>query len=152
MTNMMTRELIALALDCIKSLIDLARSSSTDTLRAFRTRARDLPTTMFVNGFAYTLVYVASRSSAKAIDNGLIAKSCSDLTSMLRELSQGLGREEVGYALYGLLLTFLIKSAGLTNAKSFDELVKKAMEDPVLERGAGVIAEWIKRLAEAYID
>lgn len=149
---MVPREVIAQVLECIKMVTDVRSGISRDRLEAFRSRARDLPSTMFINGFAYALTYIASRSTIKTIELGLLAESCNDLLTKLVEHIKNVEREEAGYIMYGSILAFLIKQAGLSTAKSFDELLRAAMEDVILSQGALVLAEWIKRLAEAYIS
>lgn len=130
-----------------------------DYLKAFRTRARSLPTMLYTNGLSYTIVYVASRSSHEAVEIGLISESCEDLLMRLESLLAGrskaggksIDKEEAGYILYGSLLAYLLKTARFTTVRKFDELVRAALDDALLNQGANLVAEWIKRLAEAYI-
>lgn len=148
----MEQGVVTQVLECVKLVVGPESGLSKDQLDAFKARARSLPSMLFTNGLAYTLVYVASRSNYKAVDVGLASESCNDLVSKLKSLLYKAEREEAGYFLYGSLLAYMLKYARLTTAKSFDELVKKAMEDAFLNQGALAIAEWIKRLAEAYIQ
>lgn len=149
MKAMLPRETLIQAVDCVSRLVNKIQG---DKIEAFRARARDLPTMMFSNGFAYTLVFIASRGSVEAIELGLRANSCDELVESITQQIVREDRETAGYIIYGSLLLYLVRNARLTEKASFNDLLKESLENNLIDRGAQIIAEWVKRLAEAYIS
>lgn len=123
-------------------------------LSSFRSRARDLPTLVFTRGLAYSIVYIASRSSEATFRLGLEASDCSDLSKKVQEHVKNMADEESGYVLYGALLAFAMKTCGMNIKTAEDplkELVEVSLKDPLVNARALEVAEWIKRFAEAYV-
>lgn len=155
---MISDEIILKILDFVKSLVDMCINTETSkefhdcdkVLRSFRTRAREIPSLMFTNGFAYTVTYIAARSSSHAIDIGLTKN---DHVEIIKEIfkSNKYDNEKAGYALYGALLAFTLKATGLVKESSFVELVKLFLNNPALETSVFAIADWVKRFTEAFI-
>ncbi|MCS7099860.1 MAG: type III-B CRISPR module-associated protein Cmr5 [Sulfolobales archaeon] len=154
---MMTENLVKIVTECVsgfkKKLGD--KGFSEDMLSSFRSRAREAPTLIFMRGLPYTLVYVASRSSQEVFSLGLNAETCEDLSSkILKYIEEKNLRdkaEKTGYVIYGALLAFAMKKAGVTRAGDFESLIKSVLNDPLASTRASTVADWIKRFAEAYI-
>lgn len=125
-----------------------------EVLQTFRARAREAPSMIFSSGLAYTLVYIASRAgSTDAVQPGLEKGSYEEVLRYVVVEKEGEfeGKEELGYSIYGNMLTYLLKRTGLLKSTKFSDLVKEALENPALDRVSLEISEWIKRLAEALI-
>lgn len=151
---MSTEEVIRVVSECVSTY---KMEFDRDVLRSFRSRARESPALMFSRGLAYAIVYVASRSSETVFGIAFNARGCADLCARLREHAgaEEIRAEELGYALYGALLTFAIKAYGIVveagSGDLFKSLVEVFLRDPVANAKAFEVAEWIKRFAEAYI-
>ena len=130
---------------------------SEDVLRSFRARARGLASELAVNGLASTLVLLAARSSAVAIERmGLRSSGFKDAVEAVknraeREKLNIEGGEAAGYALYAAALLHLLKHDGMSLPATLKDLVERALKDPILEHKALEAASWLKRAAEAYI-
>lgn len=135
--------IVPILVDCVEKI------SQSKSAKRFKSRARDLPTDLFTRGLAYTLTYIAARSSATLVEIGLTVNSCDELISNLEK--SNVDEEELGYALYGALILFSIKKMGLLRKTRFADIVKEALSNHVLDHYAMIVAEWTKRLAEAYI-
>lgn len=141
----MRSEIIPKISECVEEI-----SRSPDVRERFRGRARDIPSDIFSRGLAYALTYTAARSSARAVEKGLMITSCKDLVKGIAD--EEMSPEEKGYALYGALLLYILKEAGVLKATTFSEAVRSVLGNPMIEVYASSAAEWIKRLAEAYIE
>lgn len=156
---MIPDEVILKILDFVKSLIDMCMNTEINegfrdcdkVLKSFRARAREMPSLMFTNGFAYAITYIAARSSSNAIDIGLTKNNHAEIIQEIFKSNKH-DNEEAGYALYGALLALALKTTGLVKESSFPELVRSFLNNPVLEISALAIADWIKRFAEALIS
>lgn len=151
---MSIEEVVRVVSECVSTY---KREFDRDTLRSFRSRARESPALMFSRGLAYAIVYVASRSSETVFGIAFSARGCADLCARLREHAgaEEMGAEEFGYALYGALLAFAMKAYGVVieagSGDLFKGLVEVFLRDPVANARALEVAEWVKRFAEAYI-
>lgn len=134
-------------IECVEKI---STSSSVEYRKSFRSRARGMPADLFSRGLAYMLTYAAARSSATAIEVGLTANSCEELINNVKNMK--LKSEEYGYATYGALVLYSLKQANLVSRTKFSDIVKEALTNYTLNTHAMLIAEWIKRLAEAYIE
>lgn len=141
-------DIARLVFECIEACLK-RWGGQIDELKRLRARARSLPAEVFAKGLAYTLVLIASRSSREAIEVGLNANKCEDVVDKIR--SAGYRGEKIGYALYGAILAYVLKSSGFTKATTFKDFVNQAFNDHMLLARTPIALEWIKRLAEAYI-
>lgn len=137
------------AFECIESIMNTFKDSS-DVPKSFRSRARSIPTDQFTKGLHYVLTLLAARSSKNWIEKGLQSNNCEEIAQSVK--NSKLSPEEGGYALYGAVLAYILRSTGLTNAKTFKDLVYEALNNPIINTRSTLILEWIKRLAEAYIE
>ncbi|MEM0320691.1 MAG: type III-B CRISPR module-associated protein Cmr5 [Candidatus Nezhaarchaeales archaeon] len=154
---MITKELVSEILTCIDAVKKILEQGKKDVLEAFRTRAREAPSIIFANGLAYTIVYMASRSSAEAVELGLSLRqnTCKGeaLSNLLNNLlNKYMGKEKLSYALYISLLSYFLNRATPMDASEFAAFVDRSLKDPTLERTALDISEWMKRIAEALIS
>lgn len=127
-----------------------------EALKSFRARAREIPTLLFSRGLPYTIVYIASRSDKRTFIEVRNASNCNDLLKKVKEIiSQRRAEEkaeEKGYIMYGALLTFaLTREGAFTNAERFSDIINEAY-NPIVDTKAQHVAEWLKRLAEAYVE
>jgi len=60
--------------------------------------------------------------------------------------------ENISYGLYGAVLAYILRKAGIIESKSFAGLIRETLTKPTLEVKARPVLEWIKRFAEAYIE
>lgn len=154
---MTVEDLVRIVTECVsgftKKLGD--RGFSEDMLSSFRSRAREVPTLIFMRGLPYALVYIASRSNQEVFRLGLIAENCEDLSSKILDYveKKGLGdkAEKTGYVIYGALLAFAMKKVGIVGVGDFEFLMKSVIDNPLASAKANIVADWIKRFAEAYI-
>jgi CRISPR type III-B/RAMP module-associated protein Cmr5 len=147
-----SKDLVKGVLECIEAIIDRAGGQkSGDLLGKFRARARSLPTDLASHGLQYLVVLTAARSNKRLIEESLRKNSCVDVVNSLVD-EKGLDDDKRSYALYGGVLVYLLKQQGVIDEKvsSFRELLEK-LANPAVEALATPIAEWLKRLAEAYI-
>lgn len=146
----MESKVVDLTFTCVKHVIQKEGMKS-DAVKGLRSRARDIPTMIFTQGLAYTLTFIASRSSSKVFEKALESKNCEELTSGIKELR--LSGEKIGYAIYGGMLTYIMKDLGLVNTcMNLKDLVDLAIRDPTLEVRVWPIVEWLKRVVEAYVE
>ena len=141
------KTMISLALDCVNNLLG---TFGDDVKKRFKARARDMPTELFTKGFAYMITLTAARSNASLVEVGLRASRCADIMDRLSG-SRGLSEEEYGYAIYGAIILYILKQAGIISGSSLSDVIKSSLNDPTIDQHAILVVEWIKRLAEAYI-
>lgn len=159
---MITKDLVSEILTCIDTVKKTLEQDKKDVLKAFRTRAREAPSIIFTNGLTYTIVYMASRSSAEAVELGLSKSKCEEvLNDLLIKHKGDVGVEKFSHALYISLFSYLLNKAVSiqhpsdkavsASTSKFTAFVDRSLKDPVLERTALDISEWMKRIAEALI-
>jgi len=148
------KRLIELALDAVGKICEGCKE---DERKSFRARARSLISDMYASGVAYVVSLAAARSSARAVELGLTANSLDDIIVKLcgdrehvKELGLG-GAEDRGYALYGSLLLYALRQAGVLSAGRLSEAIKSLWGNAAADRVALHAATWLKRFAEAYI-
>ncbi|MCS7111680.1 MAG: type III-B CRISPR module-associated protein Cmr5 [Ignisphaera sp.] len=143
---------------CINSIIERYAGSKNraGVVKRFRARARSLPQEVFSRGLAYTLVYIAARSSRDAVERGLEEKitECRDVVNSVGELADktNMGEEELSYALYGAVILYLAKRLGIVKLNRLESIVCEALNNVVLEVKMWPVIDWLKRVAEAYIS
>ena len=131
-------------IECYRNMVAII---SDDKLKRLRTRARDAPTQIFTRGLPQTLILFAARSKLDVVQKALVKSSCKDLLSDIDSVSG----EKFGYTAYLSILLYLAKKLGLDIGNSFEEILKKSVDNPILEKEFYIIAEWIKRFSEAYL-
>jgi len=141
-------EVLGMLVDCFELLSRELREKDTDKAKALRTRAREMPAELISKGFSYVLVLCASRGELNAVESGLKYDSCQELLEVIK----GLGDEKAGYSLYGAILLMSLKKIGAVSKAKFSEVIKDSLDNPILDFTAYSLMDWIKRLAEAYIE
>jgi CRISPR type III-B/RAMP module-associated protein Cmr5 len=140
-------EVVSTLVDCFEYL---SNELNDDEARALRSRARDMPAELVSKGFSYVIVLTASRGDLKIVELGLTSTSCQELVKSARD--KKLGKEDIGYALYGAILLLSLKKLGAISEEKFSKLVERSLKDPILNQTAYTVMDWIKRLAEAYLE
>jgi len=140
-------EVVSTLVDCFEYLSNELKDDEARTLRA---RARDMPAELVSKGFSYVIVLTASRGDLKVVELGLTSTSCQELVKSARD--RKLGKEDIGYALYGAILLLSLKKLGAIGEEKFSKLVERSLKDPILNQTAYTVMDWIKRLAEAYLE
>jgi len=140
--------------EVLKMLIDCFETISTDIKRsnvkkALKTRARGMPAELLFRGLSYTLVLCTARGNLGVVSLGLRVSSCKELVKAIESIEDD---EEAGYSLYGALLLLGLRKHGVIAETTFSEVVKNSIDNPVLDSIAYGLADWIKRLAESYIE
>ncbi|MCS7104955.1 MAG: type III-B CRISPR module-associated protein Cmr5 [Thermofilaceae archaeon] len=139
----------------VKFLTDVIEKISTksDTEpRRFRSRARQLTSDLFTRGLAYTLVLIASRGSTLGVEQGLFAENIEDLEKRLSGYLEGLNPEEKGYTLYGAVLLMTLRKFGIVKMGRLADVIKDVVGNPSADAQALIVADWIARLADAFIQ
>lgn len=135
---------VDLVVECTKAVERLENSKLKE---GYAQRARRFATDMFTLGPAYVVAVVAARSKAEAVAAGATAPTCAEAVNTavnsVREL------EEKSYAAYGAVLLYVFKKLGLVTKADLGEVVLE-LQDPLLHLRAYQVAEWVKRMAEAY--
>jgi hypothetical protein len=80
----------------------------------------------------------------------LTSTSCQELVKSAKD--RKLDKEDIGYALYGAILLLSLKKLGAIGEEKFSKLVERSLKDPILNQTAYTVMDWIKRLAEAYLE
>jgi CRISPR type III-B/RAMP module-associated protein Cmr5 len=140
-------EVVSTLVDCFEYLSNELKDDEARTLRA---RARDMPAELVSKGFSYVIVLTASRGDLKVVERGLTSTSCQELVKSARD--RKLGKEDIGYALYGAILLLSLKKLDAIGEEKFSKLVERSLKDPILNQTAYTVMDWIKRLAEAYLE
>lgn len=157
---MYEKEIVSTVINCVTlalSYVTNNKKLTNDDIKSLRSRARDLPALLLTRGFPYVVVYIASRSSYEVFEKGLASSKCEEVIDGVINLKSEGGKEklkgeEVGYALYGALLSYVMKSAKMIpeEKKTFKDLIEYSLNRPSLNVRASIVAEWIKRVVEAY--
>jgi len=121
-----------------------------DVAKSLRARARDMYPDLVTKGFSYVLVLCASRGDLSVVESGLQGSGCQELLRLVKK--KGLKSEDASYALYGALLLMSMSKMGFLHGTKFSDVIRNALDDPVLDSAAYGLMDWIKRLAEAYIE
>jgi len=141
-------EVLGMLVDCFELLSRELHEKDRGKAKALRTRAREMPAELISKGFSYVLVLCASRGKLNAVESGLKYDSCQKLLEVIKDLSD----EKAGYSLYGAILLMSLKKIGAINETRFSEVIKNSLDNPILDSTAYSLMDWIKRLAEAYIE
>ncbi len=136
-------------LECTNQIISKYNSSS-EIAKKIRTRARSMPEYSFTRGLAYTIVFIASKSSKDLVETGLTAQKCEDVINKIKESKIG-SEEEESYAIYGAVLLYIAKKLGIVKGNKFEGIVYDVMRSPVVEIKMWSVLDWLKRVTEAYI-
>jgi CRISPR type III-B/RAMP module-associated protein Cmr5 len=144
-------EVVSTLVDCFEYLSNELNDAEARTLRS---RARDMPAELVSKGFSYVIVLTASRGDLKVVELGLTSTSCQEIVKSARDRvrDRKLDIEDIGYALYGAILLFSLKKLGAIGEEKFSKLVERSLKDPILNQTAYTVMDWIKRLAEAYLE
>lgn len=131
----------------------ICKSTRDEIKRRFRSRTRDLLSNIYSNGVAHTISICAARSSAEAVEIGLSSSKVDDLVRMCKDAHKiGIkGDEELGYALYGASILYVLKTLGIVNANNLREAIKELLGNSLADKKAFQVGIWLKRFAEAYI-
>jgi CRISPR type III-B/RAMP module-associated protein Cmr5 len=140
-------EVVSTLVDCFEYL---SNELNDDEARTLRSRARDMPAELVSKGFSYVIVLTASRGDLKVVELGLTSTSCQELVKSAKD--RKLDKEDIGYALYGAILLLSLKKLGAIGEEKFSKLVERSLKDPILNQTAYTVMDWIKRLAEAYLE
>lgn len=122
-----------------------------DVLRSFRARARSIPSDMFMHGFIYTITLLAARSSRSILEKGLKEVDCKNIVKEISSL-KGVGSDERGYGLYGAMILYILKRLNALKSETFNDLIREASGNSVIEFKTRIVLEWLKRFSEAYIE
>jgi CRISPR type III-B/RAMP module-associated protein Cmr5 len=125
----------------------------------FRSRARDIPSSLYYGGVLYTLAYVASKASKdKASGDDLLMQAFlrDDVGALFKEWFEKKLVEDEAYELYGVcLMRALRELVGISKANSLTDILRM-LNDPgmrvIAERRLLEFTEWLKRLAEAVVQ
>lgn len=131
---------------CFRDLLDIVRDR--DKLKSFRSRARDMPTEIFIHGLTYTLMLAASRGDLNILEKTIVKNECKELVKVVNSIDS---KEKFGYTMYTSLILFLFRKLNIDLGLSFRDILNKVVGNNALEKKAYIIADWIKRFAEAYI-
>lgn len=142
-------EVVKYSLSCIEALIN--EKVDKDVLRSFRARARSIPSDMFMHGFIYTMTLLAARSSRSILEKGLKEIDCKNIVKEISSL-KGVGSDERGYGLYGAMILYILKRLNALKSETFNDLIREASGNPVIEFKTRIVLEWLKRFSEAYIE
>ena len=140
-------EVISTLVDCFEHF---SRELDEGQAKALRARARDMPTELVSKGFSYVMVLTAARGDLGVVRLGLTSASCQDLVKRVKE--EDLKGDDAGYALYGAVLLLSLRKSGVISGGDFADIVKSSLNDPTLNQVAYAIMDWVKRLAEAYLE
>jgi hypothetical protein len=138
-------EVLKMLVDCFDTLSEGLKKDVKTSLRA---RAREMPAELVFRGLSYVLLLCAARGDIDVVSRGFYASSCREFLDTIR----GLDKEEAGYALYGAILLLGLREQGVISEKRFSDVVKSSIDDPVLDSIAYGLMDWIKRLAESYLE
>jgi len=142
-------EVVKYSLSCIEALIN--EKVDKDVLRSFRARARSIPSDMFMHGFIYIMTLLAARSSRSILEKGLKEVDCKNIIKEISGLKE-LGHDERGYGLYGAMILYILKRLNALKSETFNDLIREASGNPVIEFKTRIVLEWLKRFSEAYIE
>jgi len=142
-------EVVKYCLSCIEALIN--EKVDKDVLRSFRARARSIPSDMFMHGFIYTITLLAARSSRSILEKGLKEVDCKNIVKEISSLKE-LGYDARGYGLYGAMILYILKRLNALKSETFNDLIREASGNPVIEFKTRIVLEWLKRFSEAYIE
>jgi hypothetical protein len=138
-------EVLKMLVGCFDALSEGLKKDVKASLRA---RARDMPAELVFRGLSYVLLLCAARGDIDVVSRGFYTSSCREFLDTIR----GLDKEEAGYALYGAILLLGLREQGVISEKRFSDVVKSSIDDPVLDSIAYGLMDWIKRLAESYLE
>ncbi|MGC8597817.1 MAG: type III-B CRISPR module-associated protein Cmr5 [Thermocladium sp.] len=147
-----------LAIKCIDALKQVF-SNNGDVMKGFRSRARDVPSSLYYDGILYTIAYVASKASKNnKSGNELLMQAFmeSDVAALFREWNKKEYVEKEAYELYGACLMRALKElAELDNAKDLTDILKILNDSGtrvIIEGKVLEFTEWLKRLTEAIVQ
>jgi|YelNatPaOPRAMG01_1025707.scaffolds.fasta_scaffold12207_8 CRISPR type III-B/RAMP module-associated protein Cmr5 len=138
-------EVLRMLVDCFEFL---SKNLSKEVAKSLRARARDMYTDLVSKGLSYVLILCASRGDLSVVESGLRGSSCQDLLNLVKDLKS----EDAGYALYGAILLMSMKRMGLLDGTKLSEVIKNTLDNPMLDSIAYNLMDWVKRLAEAYLE
>lgn len=144
---MAMRDVAKLAIECVEAV---RRHAPSEVAKSFRTRARQFHSDLYYQGVAYVIAVAAARSEKPSVLD-LKNQDCEKLVSnVLKEVS---GDEKMAYALYGGALLIALRRFGVVSSNDLTSVLKDLL-DPgraaLASQVAGVFAEWVKRMAEAF--
>jgi len=116
--------------------------------KAFRTRARQMPSELYYVGAPYVLAILAARSSERHIFTGRGLPESIEAVCKASDI----GKEEKGYALYGLCLVDALRELGI-RAESLTSTLRELNKlRGVAEARLAEFVDWVKKLAEAKFE
>ncbi|WP_193322581.1 type III-B CRISPR module-associated protein Cmr5 [Pyrobaculum calidifontis] len=132
----------------IKCVELVERHCDNEAKKAFRTRARQMPSELYYVGAPYALAILAARSSERHIFTG---KSLEESIAAVCKASE-LGNEDKGYAVYGLCLVDALQELGI-RAESLTSTLRELNKlRGVAEARLAEFVDWVKKLAEAKFE
>ena len=155
---MQRSESLDLAIRCIEALKRVFGDRK-QVLDGFRTRARDVPSSIYYGGLTYTIAYVASKASKdrySGVDLMTQALTKSDLGALFERWKNENTVKEEAYELYGACLMRAIREVAKMDGVNDLLTLLKVLNDPgrqiLVTNKVLEFAEWLKRLAEASIS
>ena len=139
-------EVLKMFVDCFVTLSEGLKEEVKISLRA---RAREMPVELVFRGLSYVLLLCTARGDISVVSRGLQASSCKEFLDAIGVLSK---EKEAGYALYGAILLLGLREQGVISEKTFSDVVKNSIDNPMLDSIAYGLMDWIKRLAESYLE
>jgi len=133
------------AIKCVELVENLCDN---DTKKAFRTRARQMPSELYYVGAPYALAILAARSSERHIFTGRSLEESIEAVCKASEM----GKEEKGYALYGLCLVDALRELGIRAESLTSTLRELNRLRGVAEARLAEFVDWVKKLAEAKFE
>jgi len=154
---MQRSESLDLAIRCIEALKGIFGDRK-QVLEGFRTRARQVPSSIYYGGLTYAIAYVASKASkekASGIDLMTEALRMQDIDALFQRWKLNDYIEKEAYELYGACLMRAIKEVAKLDGVNDLISLLKVLNDPgrqvIVTNKVLEFAEWLKRLAEASI-
>lgn len=150
MCDVSQKSVAKLVLECVDALVSSNENSLKGVVEKTRTRARSMPEEAFARGLAYALTFTASKGGKDTVETGLKASKCEDIISTIA--GKHASEEELSYGLYGAIILYIAKNAGIIKGDKFEQVIYEILEKPaVIETRMWNVLDWFKRVAEAYI-
>jgi len=150
-------EPLDLAIRCIETLKRVF-SEEQEILKRFRSRARDVPSSIYYGGLTYAIAYIASKASkekASGIDLMTEALGGQDIDALFQRWKSNEYIEKEAYELYGACLMRAIREVAKLDGVNDLISLLKVLNDPgrqvIVTNKVLEFAELLKRLAEASI-
>jgi len=137
----------------IKCVELVERHCDNEAKKAFRTRARQIPSELYYVGAPYALAILAARSSERHIFTGRSLEESIEAVCKASDMGkEEFGREKIGYALYGLCLVDALRELGI-RAESLTSTLRELNKlRGVAEARLAEFVDWVKKLAEAKFE